>query len=124
MMNQNNMAIAKIFYTAMGEKKIDEMEKYLHPNIQFSTPLAKMTGKEAYLEAAKGFATFFKTLIVRATFAEGDQAMVVYDSDFPAPIGNIPGASLMTFQEGLIIKIELFYDARPFEMIKNKIFSR
>lgn len=33
-------------------------------------------------------------------------------------------ASLMTFKDGLITKIELFYDARPFVMKKEEIFSK
>jgi len=78
-------------------------------------PLAKMTGKEAVIEAIKKFASFFKTLTIRAKFGFGDQAMVVYDSDFPEPIGNLSSVALMTFYEGLITKIELFFDARPFE---------
>lgn len=114
-MNQNNVAIAKVFYTAMSEKNIETMEKHVHPDIQFSAPLAKLQGKEAYLEALKGFTAFFKTLTLRATFGEGDQAVVVYDVDCPPPIGKLPSAALLTFQEGLIIRVELFYDARAFD---------
>ena len=114
-MNQNNVAIAKAFYAAMSEKNIEAMEKHVHHNVQFTAPLAKLQGKEAYLEALKGFTAFFKTLTIRATFGEGDQAVLIYDVDFPAPIGKVPSVALMTFQEGLIIRIELFYDARPFK---------
>ena len=113
-MTQTNMAIAKTFYTAFREKNIEAMEKYVHPDIQFIAPLAKLQGKEAYLEAAKGFASFFKTLTIRATFGEGDQAVVVYDVECPTPIEKVPSVALMAFQEGLITRIELFYDARPF----------
>ena len=41
--------------------------------------------------------------------------MIVYDLDCDAPLGTIRGAALLTFQDGLIIGYELFYDARPFE---------
>jgi len=41
--------------------------------------------------------------------------MLVYDLDFPAPVGKLPTAGLITFQDGLIAKIELFCDGRPFE---------
>jgi hypothetical protein len=114
MMNQNNVAIAKAFYTAMSEKKVSEMEKYLHPDVQFNAPLAKLEGKEAYLEALKEFTAFFKTLTIREKFGAGDQAMVVYDLECPVPIGKFSSAALMTLSKGLITKIELFYDARPF----------
>lgn len=113
-MTQKNLAIAKAFYTAISEKNIEVMEKYVHPDIHFSAPLAKLQGKDAYLEALKGFASFFKTLTIRAIFGEGDEVVVIYDVDFPAPIGKVASVALMTFQEGLITRIELFYDARPF----------
>ena len=118
-MNTTNMAIGEAFYKAMGEKNIADMEQYVHPNIQFKGPLAEVTGKEEYLEVVKNFMSFFKTLTVRAKFGSEDQAMVVYDVEFPAPIGNCPSVALMTFKENLIIKVELFYDARPFDKIKR-----
>ncbi len=114
-MTKNNVAIAEAYYTSMAKKDIASIEKHLHPKVQFIGPLAKMMGKEAVLESIKKFASFFKTLTIRAKFGYEDQAMVVYDLDFPEPIGNLSSAALMTFHEGLIIKIELFFDARPFE---------
>ena len=114
-MSKNNVDVAVAYYTAMGEKDVSSMEKYLHPDVRFSAPLDKMTGKEAVLEAVKQFAPFYKTLKIRAQFGSEDQAVIVYDFDFPAPIGNFPSAALLTFQDGLIAQIELFYDARAFE---------
>ena len=122
-MNQNNVAIAKAFYTAFGEKNVWVMEKYLHPNVQLITPLAKLEGKEAYLEAAKNFTSFFNALTLRAKFGEGDQALVVYDLECPLPVGQVSGAALMTFQEGLIIRNELFHDTSPFNKIKDELLA-
>lgn len=102
-MTQNNVALA--FYTAMSEKNIGIMAKYVHPQIHFSAPLAKLQGKEAYLEALKGFTAFFNALTIRATFGEGDEAVVIYDVDCPAPVGTLPSVALLTFHEGLIIKV-------------------
>lgn len=113
-MSKNNLTIATVYYTAMSEKNIGALEKHLHPDVQFSAPLAKVKGKEAVLESTKGFANFFKSLKIRAKLGTGDQAMIVYDLECPEPVGNVTSASLMTFQDGLITKIELFYDARPF----------
>jgi hypothetical protein len=47
--------------------------------------------------------------------------MIVYDLDCQAPIGNFRVAALMDIRNGLIEKIELFYDARPFEKKKDNI---
>jgi ketosteroid isomerase-like protein len=114
-MNQNNVAIAKAFYTAMSEKDVKAIEKYVHPDVQFSAPLAKLQGRDAYLEALKGFMAFFTMLTPRATFGEGDQVVVIYDVHCSAPVGKLPTAALMTFEEGLVTNIELFYDARAFQ---------
>ncbi len=65
--------------------------------------------------------TFFNALTIRTTFSEGDQAMIVYDLDCPAPIGKVSGAALITFQEGLLIKNELFHDTSPWRQVMGDL---
>lgn len=113
-MSKDNVAIAEAYYIAMSKKNVAEMGKYIHSDVEFITPLVKSKGKEAFIEAAKRAVASFNTLTIRAKFGSGDQAMVAYEIDFPAPIGNCPAAALMTFQKGLIAKLELFYDGRLF----------
>jgi hypothetical protein len=111
----NTAEIIEEYYKAMGNRNFEKIEKHLAADVQFIGPLARIKGKEAVLEATKKFASFFKTLNVRAKFGSNNQAMVVYDLDCPEPIGIFSSSALMTFENGLIAKIELFYDARPFE---------
>ena len=120
-MNQNNSVLAETFYKAMAEKNIKLMEKYLHPDVQLITPMANLQGKEAYLDAVANFTAFFKTLSIRATFGDRDQAVVVYDLDCPEPIGKMPGVALMTFKNGLITRNELFHDTSPFAKIMGDL---
>lgn len=114
-MSQNNINIAEGYYKAMGEKDLAMVAKYVHPDVQFIAPLSQLSGREAVLEAAKKFITLFQTLKIRSSLGAGDQAVVVYDLECPAPIGTFSTAVLMTIKEDLIAKIELFFDARPFE---------
>ncbi len=123
-MLEKNVMIAEAYCKALGDKDINRMEQYLHPDVRFIGPMAETTGKEALLGAAKAISSLFKTLTIRAKFGQGDQAMLVYDLEFPMPIGISRGANLMTFKEGLISCIELFYDARPCEKKKDEIFSQ
>ena len=111
----NTAEMIEEYYKAVGNKNFEKVEKQLHPEVQFIAPLAKIKGKEAVLEATKKFTTLFKTLNIRAKFGSNNQAMVVYDLDCPEPIGFISSSALITFENGLIKKIELFYDARPFD---------
>ncbi len=105
-------AIGVAYYTALGEKNMDEVKKYLHPDIQFKDPQEKVIGREAVLKAAQGFTGIFKTLTIRSKFGSEDQAMIVYEVEIPGLSKKLQAASLLSFQEGLISKIELFYDSK------------
>jgi ketosteroid isomerase-like protein len=105
-------AIGVAYYTALGKKDMEAVEKYLHPDIEFMDPQEKVIGKEAVLKAAKGFSGIFKSLTIRAKFGSENQAMIVYDVEIPGLAKNLQAASLLSFQDGLISKIELFYDSK------------
>jgi|SRR5579862_3748849 len=111
---RDNVSIAEAYYKAWGEKDFAEMEKLLDPNAQLITPLEEIAviGKEAILERLKKGAALFKALTIRAKFASGNQSMLVIDLEFPVPMEKMRSASLMTFQKGLITKIELFFDTK------------
>lgn len=100
------------YYTALGEKNIQEVKKYLHPDIQFTDPQETVSGKETVLKAAQGFMGVFKTLTIRAKFGSEKQAMIVYEVEIPSLSKKLQAASLLSFQDGLISKIELFYDSK------------
>ena len=111
---KDTIATAVAYYTSLGMKNIDEIKKYFHPHIEFVDPQEKVVGKDAVLNAAAGFMNIFKTLTIHAQFGSEDQALIVYDLQIPHFAKNLRAASLLSFQEGLISKIELIYDTRCF----------
>lgn len=111
-MNTDTKAVGVAYYTALGKKNIEEVRKYLHPDIQFKDPQETVLGKEAVLKAAQGFTGIFKSLTIRAKFGGENQAMIVYEVEIPGLSKKLQAASLLSFQEGLISKIELFYDSK------------
>lgn len=121
--SNGNLAIAESYYNAMLAKDFDKMAGYLHNNVYFTGPLAEMHGKDAVVTAAKNFGGILQDIQIRSRFAAEDQIMFAYDMVVPAPIGKFRAAVLMEFTDRLISKIELFYDARPFEEKRSKIFE-
>lgn len=111
-MKIDTKAVGVAYYTALGEKNIEEVKKYLHPDIQFTDPQETIFGKEAVLKAAQGFSRIFKSLAIRAKFGSENQAMIVYEVEIPGLPKKLQAASLLSFQEGQISKIELFYDSK------------
>ncbi|OGT67309.1 MAG: hypothetical protein A3J38_04445 [Gammaproteobacteria bacterium RIFCSPHIGHO2_12_FULL_45_9] len=119
----DNLAIAESYYNAMLAKDFDKMADYLHDNVHFIGPLAEMHGKDAVVGAAKNFGGILQDIKIRSRFAAGNQIMFVYDMVVPAPIGKFRAAVMMEFADALISKIELFYDALPFQEKKSDIFK-
>lgn len=113
-MTISNVMKAEEYYKMLGEKNIEGIKKYLDPNIEFYSPLATLKGKEDVVGATGNFMNAFKSLKIRAKFGSEEQAMIVYDVDIPGVVDNFPGASLLTFGNNLIVRIELFHDASHF----------
>lgn len=121
-MSKSNVSVAEAYYTAMAKKDMNEMEKYLHPEARLISPLDELEGKEAIRSAAKRFTELFTALTIRAKCGSDDQAMLAIDLNFPAPIGNVRTAVLVSFKEELMAKIELFFDPRYLEPNKDEIY--
>lgn len=120
---KENMQLAEEYYTLVGKKDIEGVKEFLHPDVEFCGPLAELKGKEAVVEATSNFMKAFQSLSIRSKFAEGDQAMVVYETDIPGVSESFPGASLLDFRDGKIVRIQLFYDGSNIEEKKDEIFS-
>lgn len=122
-MTTNNLAIAVEYYKNVGAKNIEGIAKFLHPQVEFYGPLASMKGKEAVIDATSNFMNAITSLTIRAQFDSGNQTMVVYEVDMPGIAQDFPGASLMTFCEGMIVKIQLIYDGSRLLKKKDEIFN-
>ena len=118
-MKTDTKAIGVAYYTALGENNMEKVNECLHRDIQFNDPQEKVIGREAVLKAAQGFTGIFKTLTIRAQFGSEDQAMIVYEIEIPGLPKKLQAASLLSFQDGLISKIELFYDSKALSSDKG-----
>jgi hypothetical protein len=114
-MTHSNAASAEAYYKAMNDKDLPAMARRLHPDVRLVTPMEDLTGRDTVLEAAKKLLGFIQGVEVEARFDSGNQAMLVYNMHFAGPAGLCRTAALMTFQDGLIVRNELFFDARPFK---------
>lgn len=122
--NDGNVANAERYYRDMLAKNFDAMAKRLHPSVHFIGPLTEMTGRDTVVEAAKNLSGLLTNIEIRAKFSSGNQIMFAYDFMFAKPTGKLRACVLMDFNDGLISRIELFYDGRPFEEKKDGIFTK
>lgn len=120
----DNLGVAENYYCEMLAKNFDAMAMHLHQSVKLISPLAEISGKTNVVDAAKNLRKILTHIDIRAKLCSDSQVMLAYDFFFPEPIGKLRSAVLMEFKDGLISRIELFYDGRPFNEIKNGIFSK
>jgi ketosteroid isomerase-like protein len=112
-----NLNLAESYLTAWQKKDLRGIGEHLHPDVHFKAPMSETTGKEAFLVASERIFPILQSLTVRYTFASGDRVVAIYDFNCAPPIGVCRTAELITFENGLISGLELFFDARPFAQL-------
>lgn len=110
-------SIGDEYLAAWKAKDIEGIARHIHPDIHFTSPMAETDGRETFLASSGRMFAILKDLVVRSRFASQEQAIYTYDFICSDPIGTCRTAELMTFQEGKIKSVELFFDARPFEKL-------
>jgi ketosteroid isomerase-like protein len=116
-MSNRNLTLAESYLAAWQKKDLEGIGKHLHPDVHFKAPMSETTGKQAFLAASQRIFPILLSLAVRYSFASGDRVVAIYDFNCAAPIGVCRTAELITFQDGLISDVELFFDARPFAQL-------
>ncbi|MES2121234.1 MAG: nuclear transport factor 2 family protein [Chlamydiota bacterium] len=122
-METNHAMLGEEYYKLVGEKNVEGIKKCLCPDVEFYSPMAILKGRDAVVLATSHFMNAIESLTIRAKFGSADQAMIVYDVDMPGIAKHFPGASLLSFRDGMIVRIELFYDSARAVEKKEEIFG-
>jgi hypothetical protein len=113
-MKKSAVTLAEEYYKLVGEKNLEGIKNYLHPDVELIGPVGNLKGKDAVIKATGDYMNLFESLTIRSKFGTGDQAMIVYEADIPGIAKGFPAAVLLSFRDGLIVKSELFYDGSRF----------
>lgn len=128
MTETKNLAMAEAYYLAMASGDTDEMGSYLQVDVKYFDPLWPLEGKDQVMKAAKNLSAAVDKINVGAKFSLNDQVMLVHELIFkvtsnPETEKPLNTAVLMTFGDGLIKQIELFYDTMQVQQICKEIFQ-
>lgn len=110
-----NIVTAEDYYRAMLLKDFDKMASFYHKDVRFIGPREDLCGKDAVLAAAKGFAMVLRDIKIRSKCFSENQVMLAYDIFAGAATGAFRAAVLIDFTDGLIARIELFFDGSSFQ---------
>jgi ketosteroid isomerase-like protein len=84
----------------------------------FTSPVKQVNGKEAYLQATRGFYSMIKGFEVRALIVEGNTACALTRYQLQPPAGRAAFesdvAEIFSVTNGKIDKFAIYFDTAPF----------
>lgn len=122
-MSDSNLSIVLSYYDAINHNDPNLAAKKLADDVKIISPLATKTGKVDVIEALKNICSIVERVTIRSKFSSEDHVMLALDMRFPKPIGILRVASLLKLEQGLIARIEMFYDSQVIISKKDEIFS-
>lgn len=83
----------------------------------FTTPIKRVTGKGAYLEATKRFYSMIKALEIKVIVVEGERACALTRYELQPPGGPVfesHVAEAFEVRDGRIKSFDIYFDSAPF----------
>lgn len=83
----------------------------------FTSPVKRVTGRGAYLEATKRFFSMIKALEIKRVLVDGERACVLTRYELQVPDGpafETHVAELLEVRDGKIKSLEIYFDSAPF----------
>lgn len=110
----SNTDIAKCFGKAFFEKDIETVKELVAENYSFKGPMMEMNSREELIGFIENL-PFELTEISSSYIEQGNQVVKICRDDFTVPpIGPQDMCEVLTFENGKIVKAQLFYDTAPF----------
>ncbi len=106
------------YFDSLKQKK--EWQSFLADDVVFTShtsPVRKVTGKNAYLEATKRFYSSIVSMEVRDMMIQGEKAWALTRYELKHPTGNnfsSDVAEIFTVKNGKIASFEIYFDTAPF----------
>jgi hypothetical protein len=109
--------VVQAYLSAWKHKDAEAMGRCVHAGVSFKGPMSESQGRDAFVEGSKRMFPLLREHRLRSILASSDRAMFTYDFVCAEPIGVCRSAEVVTFKDGLIGSVEIFFDARPFEKL-------
>jgi hypothetical protein len=112
------IAIAKGYYRAYETDDRGFVENNLAPGFTFTSPFDDHIGREEYFRRCWPARNIHKAFHFAAMMQSGNQVLIVYDGEHfepnaTHPSGRYRNAELMTFEEGKLKSVEVFFGDPP-----------
>jgi limonene-1,2-epoxide hydrolase len=104
--------VARAFIEAWGRRDMEAVARWVADDMDFESPMTKLTGAEPFLAAAGEFAQAVTAVEIVAVMGDERSALVMYDMR-TVPFGTLRAADHLVVEDGKITSDKLVFDTHP-----------
>jgi hypothetical protein len=108
MSDSKTLSVARAYHQAWSTRDLANVGRYLAEDLRVEVPINSYSGRDDFLEALKRTAQHTSSVTMLAEFADGEEAMLLYDMTLP--IGELRVAEHFTISGGKIHKVRQIHD--------------
>jgi hypothetical protein len=103
--------VIRAYFDAWTHQRVDEAFALLAADLHFNGPGGSFNSAEAFRPGLQAFAAMTKGARERELIVEGDRAALLYDCDWPEPVGTFRLGSFFRVKSGKITHYDVWFDA-------------
>ena len=117
---EQNALLVRGYISCIGDKKYDELEKYLHTDFEFNGPIT-LHGAADYIDMLKNHSKHTVGVEVKAVFVDSCDCCVMYDLMMDARLGAVPCLEWLTIKDGKVAATRLHFDRLRMMEIRRQV---
>lgn len=106
---ETSRAVVRAYHEAWSSGRVHDAVARLSPDLTVEVPVNSYPTRESFGAALQGFGPMVRHITLLAEFAEGDEAMLLYDLDVSG-LGVLRVAEHFTLDQGRITRIRQIHD--------------
>ena len=116
--------LALAYLEAVAQKRFDQLDAFLHTDLEFSGPAMALHSARDYVSALQRLGPILLRNDVKKTFVDGSDVCVVYDFVTDTTVGAIPTVEWLTVDGDRIRTVRLLYDRVPWRTVMEEASRR
>jgi hypothetical protein len=105
----DTFSVVRAYHRTWTSRNFEEAVRLLAPNLEVEVPINHYPTTESFAKALVGFGGMVKSVDLLAEFADGNEAMLLYDMDVDR-LGKIRIAEHFAVANGKITRIRQIHD--------------
>lgn len=110
--SEDTRSVVQAYHRGWTSKRFEESIQRLAPDLKVEVPINRYPTRESFAQALIGFGGQVDRVVLLAEFAQGNEAMLLYDMDVKG-LGQMRIAEHFTVAGGKITRLRQIHDTAP-----------